>query len=250
MIDDLKKSFNEIIHERTTSPFYGTLITSWLIWNWRIIYLTFFVSEDKIDKNKIEFILSNYSDIEHILIYPLLSTVVLITIIPFLSNGAFWLSLNFNKWKVDQKNIVDKKQLLSLEQSILLREEISKQEERFGKLVETKNLEISQLQIQLDEYKKNATSTILQNALSSIPESTEPSEIDKLAERIKSNPKELKQYETILSLIQSGYQLTDRSDIETKFIALLESYDLIENRGNGAYKFTDPGKKFQKLMLD
>jgi len=66
MLDDIKKSLNEIIYERTTSPLYGTLIISWLIWNWRIVYLTFFISEKKITKNKIDFILSNYSDIHHI----------------------------------------------------------------------------------------------------------------------------------------------------------------------------------------
>ncbi|MFB3390278.1 hypothetical protein [Flavobacterium sp. LAR06] len=44
-----------------------------------------------------------------------------------------------------------KKQLLSLEQSIALCEEVERQEERFGKLVENKNLEISQLQTQSEE---------------------------------------------------------------------------------------------------
>jgi hypothetical protein len=248
MIDDLKKSFNEIIYERTTSPFYGTIITSWLIWNWRIIYLTFFVSEKKIDGHKINYILDNYSDIEHILIFPLISTILLITIFPFLSNGAFWLSLKFNKWKVDEKNKVDNKQLLTLEQSISLREEISKQEERFGKLVENKNLEIAQLQSQLEEYKNNKP-TALETVFNSAQQDAF-SDIKKLAERIKTNQKELNQYEKVLMLIQVGYQLTERSDVEVKFIALLESYDVIENKVNGVYKFTDLGKKLQKLMLE
>jgi len=248
MINDLKKSLNEIIYERTTSPFYGTIITSWLIWNWRIIYLTFFISEKKIEGHKIDYILNNYSDLEHILIYPLISTLVIITIIPFVSNGTFWLSLKFNKWKVDQKNIVEKKQLLTLEQSISLREEIAKQEERFGKLVENKNLEINQLQSQLEEL-KNSKSTVFETIMNSIPESS-TSDIEKLAERIKTNQKELKQYEKALLLMQSGYQLTDRNDVDSKFIALLESYDIIESKGNGIYKFTDLGRKLQKIMLE
>jgi hypothetical protein len=248
MIDDLKKSFNEIIYERTTSPLYGTIITSWLIWNWRIIYLIFFVSEKKIEGHKIDYILDNYSNIEHILIFPLISTILLITVVPFLSNGAFWLSLKFNKWKVDQKNKVDKKQLLTLEQSISLREEISKQEERSGKLVENKNLEIAQLQNQLEEYKNNKP-TALETVINSAQHDAY-SDIEKLAERIKTDQKELNQYEKVLSLIQAGYQLTDRGDIDVKFIALLESYDVIENKANGVYKFTDLGKKLQKLMLE
>lgn len=105
MLTEVKKSFNEIIYERTTSPLFGTLIISWLIWNWRIIYLTFFISEEKIVENKITFILTNYSDIHHIVTFPLLSTLALLTIILFIANGAYWLSLRFNKWKVDQKKL-------------------------------------------------------------------------------------------------------------------------------------------------
>jgi hypothetical protein len=249
MIDDLKKYLKEIIYERTTSPLYGTLITSWLIWNWRIIYISFFVSESKIKGNKIDYIITNYSDTEHIVIYPLISTFLLLTIIPFLSNGAYWFSLNFNKWKIDQKNIVDKKQLLSLEQSITLREEIARQEERFGKLIENKNLEISQLQTQLNEYREKIPNVTLENLLNS-EKIIDDSEIHKLSERIKTNPKELTQYEMILLLVQGGQYLTDRNDIDSKFIALMESYDLIENRGNGKYNLTAQGKRFQKLMLE
>ncbi|WP_406845030.1 hypothetical protein [Flavobacterium soyae] len=149
MIDDLKKSFDQIIYERTTSPFYGSFIISWCLWNWKIIYLTFFVSQDKID-----YIVTNFSAFKNIFIFPLLSSIFIITLVPFITNGAYWLSLKFNKWRVDQKNLVDGKQLLSIEQSIELREQISKQEERFAKLVEDKNLEIKQLNLQIQEYQK------------------------------------------------------------------------------------------------
>jgi len=256
MIDDLKKSFKEIIYERTTSPFYGTLITSWLIWNWRIIYVTFFVSESKVGKNKIDYIIDNFSDIMHIVVYPILSTIILLTVIPFLSNGAFWLSLKFNKWKVDQKNVVDKKKLLSLEQSINLREEIARQEERFAKLVDNKNLEISQLNLEISEL-KDKNEGFRQQLRPKTIEDVEleqleftKSEIYQLAERIKLNKSELRQYEVMLALMQSGYQLTERSDITSKFITLLESYDIIENKGNGSFRFTAEGKKLQRLMID
>jgi len=247
MINEIKKSFNEIIYERTTSPFYGTIIISWLIWNWRILYLTFFISEERIELNKIDYILANYSNTNHILVFPLLSTIALLTIIPFVSNGAFWLSLKFNKWKVDQKNIVDKKQLLSIEQSIELREEISKQEERFAKLVESKNLEITQLQLQIDEFKQKMSQDKLDNKLNDKESISD--ELKSLSERIKNNQSEMQQYEMALTLIQGGSPLTDRSDVSSKFITLLESYDIIENKVNGVYKITAKGKQFQKIML-
>jgi hypothetical protein len=53
MQSEIKKSINSILFERLTSPLYGTLIISWLIWNWKIIYLTLFVDSEE-----------NYEEIE------------------------------------------------------------------------------------------------------------------------------------------------------------------------------------------
>lgn len=89
MIDDLKKSFDQIIHERTTSRFYGSFIISWSLWNWKIIYLTFFVSQNKIDTNKIDYIINNFSNVGNILIFPFLSSIFIITIVPI-----------YNKWDI------------------------------------------------------------------------------------------------------------------------------------------------------
>lgn len=200
MIDDLKKSFNEIIYERTTSPFYGRIITSWLIWNWRIIYLTFFISEKTIKLNKIDFILNNYSDVNHILTFPIISTFILLTIIPFISNGAFWLSLKFNKWKIDQKNIVDNNQLLTIGQSIELRVQLGKQEQRFSKLVEGKNLEIRQLNSIIEKTKTSASETKTQTS-----NEINDDDLNELSNRIKNDYDKLRQYEEMIGNVQNGY---------------------------------------------
>lgn len=124
MIDELKKSLNSILNDRLVSPLFGTFIFSWLIWNWKIIYLTLFISEKQIETNKIAFIVENYNSEYNLLIYPLVSTLMLLTIVPFISNGTYWLSLIFSQWKVNKKNEIQKNQLITLEQSIALREKI------------------------------------------------------------------------------------------------------------------------------
>ncbi len=247
MIDDIKKSFNSILYERTTSPFFGTLILSWSLWNWRIIYLTIFISEDIIEGNKIDFILANYSEIHYLTTYPLLSSLLLLTIIPFFSNGAYWLSLKFNKWKKDQKNIVDMKQLLTIEQSIDLREQISKQEERFEKLLENKNNEIKQLNLVIDDYKKSRTQP--KTKTTETPEINQK-ELRDLALKIKTNPKQSQEYEVLTRYIQGGYKVTGTDKISTNFIASLESHDIIANKGAGTYQYTEKGKLFQRLMIN
>ena len=249
MIDDLKKSFDQIIYERTTSPFYGSFIVSWSLWNWKIIYLTFFVSQDKIDSNKIDYIVNNFSDAKNIIVFPLLSSLFIITLIPFITNGAYWLSLKFNKWRVDQKNIVDKKQLLSIEQSMELREQISKQEERFAKLIDDKNLEIQQLNLKIQEYLKKEPPITLEKLLNNTNNNTNsPDELSLFAERVKSNPEELKQYDNIIDYIQQNYSPVNKTDVTSKFLALLESYDIISPKQNGIYTVTETGKRFYRLL--
>ncbi|MCD0464233.1 hypothetical protein [Flavobacterium sp. ENC] len=150
MIEEIKKSINSIFIERVSSPFYGTLIVSWLIWNWKIAYLTFFVDQKKISITKIEFIVKNYSDVWHLVYWPLISTLILLTIIPFVTNGAYWLDLKFTTWRVNQKNEIEGKRLLTLEQSIKLRSELRELEENFEKLLDKKNEEIQLLKVELN----------------------------------------------------------------------------------------------------
>lgn len=105
----MRKSLNNIVKERISSPLYGNIIISWLFWNWKIIYLTFFVSEKMLDTDKITYISENFICTEYLIIYPLLSSIVLLTIIPFISNAAYWLNIKFDKWRIDQKNKVYEK---------------------------------------------------------------------------------------------------------------------------------------------
>ncbi|MCP4460990.1 MAG: hypothetical protein GY816_23665 [Cytophagales bacterium] len=52
IFDETRKSINSALYERVSSPLYGTLIISWLVWNWEIVYLTFFVNESRIEMTK------------------------------------------------------------------------------------------------------------------------------------------------------------------------------------------------------
>jgi hypothetical protein len=242
MTEDLRKSFSAILYERTTSPFYGTLLFSWSIYNWKIIYLTFFISENKIKTDKIQYIITNCNDIWLLVYCPLISTIILLTFIPFVTNRAYWLSLIFHKWRIDKKNSVELKQLLTLEQSIELRKQILEQETTFDKLLENKKLEIEQLKIIIDEAKKPSAIEV-KNDQSEIEE-----ELKEIVEKIKSNPKDVLEYEKIMKYIQSGYTVKGKDGPDSKLIYLLESYDIIQNTGSGVYAYTTAGKNFLKLM--
>lgn len=56
MIQDFMSSFKENIKQKTTNPFFGTLIIVWLIDNWELIYTVFNFEEGKKLQEKIDFI--------------------------------------------------------------------------------------------------------------------------------------------------------------------------------------------------
>ncbi len=238
---EIRKSINSVLYERLASPFYGTLILSWLIWNWKIVYITFFISENKIEGTKIDYIVTNYSDINYLITFPLISTLLLLTLIPFIGNGAYWLSLKFNKWKSDKKNEVEKKQLLTLEQSIQLREVIAEQEKRFDNLLLDKNTEIKQLKLQIDSSKGFVVPTSKSKVNDGI--------LQNLADRIKSNTQLSQSLEKINYYIKGGYSgLNDQMDVSS--LNFFESNDIIENKGKGMFNLTENGKEINRLLTN
>lgn len=232
MFEDIKKSISAILYERTTSPLFGTFIISWMIFNWKIIYLTLFISEDKIQINKIDYITTNCNNVWNLIWSPLISTFILITIIPLFSNGAYWITILYNKWKLEKKKEVELSQQLTLEQSIELRKQISEQENQFEKMLSSKDLEIKQLRQVLDTNGSQIGET----------------EFQELARRIKENINYLDRYKDIIRRIQNSNYADDSDKKNADVIHLLESYNVIENKGNGIYKYTEQGKDFLKLM--
>lgn len=206
----------------------------------------FFLSE-KVIPNKLNFIHKYLYNASHLFWLPVFSTIIILTVLQFINNGAFWLDLKFKKWRIEQRNEIEMKQLLTLEQSIKLREQISKQEDRFDKLLENKDLEIKQLNAIIDDYKKSITPAIKKEKETSEVNQTELKEILK---RIKSNQVDSIGYEELTRYIQGGYKPNSNDRIGTKLIALLESHDIIKNIGNGIYQFTEKGKSFQRLMTE
>lgn len=63
-MEELRKSLNESLFHRVSSPMYGTFIMSWVITNRKIFYITFFVDWDILVElwkgNKLDYILSFY----------------------------------------------------------------------------------------------------------------------------------------------------------------------------------------------
>lgn len=243
MVEEAKKSIQSILGQRISSPFYGTLLISWSIWNWKIFYLTFFISEKNINSNKIDFIIKNFSNIYHLVWFPLLSTLVLLTLIPFATNAAFWLELKFDKWRIDKKIQIEKKQLLTIEQSINLREQILNIENRFETLLNDKNAEISQLKLIINKFENKPIKIESENE--------ELDEIRNLASKIINNEKLMIAHKIINYYIQGGYTgLVKAEGISTEILNFFDSNKLIQREKTGNYTFTSKGKDVNKYISD
>ena len=114
MLKDLQKSVNSILHERVSSPLFGTFILTWLGWNWKIVLYIFTVSKTVSAEDRMDYILSRLNDTSHSIWYPILSTMMLLTVVPFISLGALWLKLWFDWQRNRLKNAMEGKQLLSI----------------------------------------------------------------------------------------------------------------------------------------
>src|SRR5690606_8544980 len=110
-------SINRLLRDRISSPLYSTFIISWLVINWKIPFLTFFVSEERIDSNKIDYIVSNYLNWRYGLGLPLASTLILLLIIPFIDYAAFVTHLRFKNMFRKRQYEFDSESRLTIERS-------------------------------------------------------------------------------------------------------------------------------------
>jgi hypothetical protein len=252
MINDFKKSVNNVLYERLISPLFGTFLLSWSTWNWKIIYLTFFVDSNKIESQKIDYIISNYYDKFDLLLWPTISTIGLLIIYPFLAVGAFYVSLRFKKWKIDIRNKQEDLQVLSIDDSIELREEIRNQSERFDRLLSGKNKELETLRSSVENYKKQLSA--INKGISELPEETKKDIYLEEYNQIKTNPKMLEIFGKVsiraqreLIMFNDNFRL---NNADRKIFDYYIANDIIEKAKTNVYRFTEKGKIINKYYLE
>lgn len=252
MFKEFKKSVNNVLYERLVSPLFGTFLLSWCFWNWKIIYLTFFVNSDEIKGHKIDFIISNYYNKFDLFLWPSLSTIGLLIIYPFLAVGAFYVSLRFKKWKIDIRNTQEDLQVLSIEDSIELREEIRNQSERFDRLLSSKNKEIETLKSTIENYKKQLAA--INKGVSELPEEAKKDIYLEEYNLIKANQTMLEIFEKVAIRAQRETTMfSDSFRLNTSGRKIFDYFlanDILEKVKTNVYKFTQKGKIINKYYLE
>jgi hypothetical protein len=135
---EIVDSIKSYLYDRIKSPLYGTFIVTWCLWNWKIFYLTFFVSESVVG-NKMWYVGAYLTDFNRTIKYPIFSTLVLIIIAPLLSIGAYWFVLKYKQLR----NMVEGTRLLSLEESTEILFRVDQEKEENLKRIQGKDSEIA-----------------------------------------------------------------------------------------------------------
>ncbi|QKU72272.1 hypothetical protein HPY09_15185 [Vibrio cholerae] len=249
MLEEFKKSFNSVLYERVSSPLYGTFIVAWVICNWKILYVTLFVSENELAFHKLKWIETYALNLSDLLYKPIISTIFFLTIMPFVSNGFYWLHLRFHKWKVDTRNSIEMKSLLTLEQSIEIRRQMENMSNMLNSTIENKDIEIKQLRIQLESSEQEQPIKIRNSENTASTQSLKNNNRE-LVLQIIENPSLSESFDTVLEYIQAGWTGAHTDEkISPRDLAFLEAHDVIQSKGDGAYVFGPEGKNVLKEIF-
>ncbi|WP_111308932.1 hypothetical protein [Confluentibacter sediminis] len=243
-MEETTESLKDAIKERVSNPFIGKLLLAWIIWNWKITYVTFFVSEERLSVNRLDFVskyLNPHSIFNFLNIYfvPLLITAFLIWVAPWISNVVYYVSENRRR----DREIKKKK----------INNEISGYKEIEIKRLE---LEISTCKKQLKkESEKFKELSLMAEYLSEEPnliaekkyEKTRTSYLNKFRNEILENKKGDK-----VSKLLYGFHIRDSenyfNEIDQKDLTFLITNDIVEKEGH-MYYLSSYGEFISKNIL-
>lgn len=80
---NILESISKSAEERIRNPFIGAFTISWLIFNWQFIYYILF--SDKKVEEKLLFVVKNFHNYWYILVFPLLSSLFYLLIVPYVN---------------------------------------------------------------------------------------------------------------------------------------------------------------------
>lgn len=153
------------LYERSTSPLAGAFVFSWLGWNYRFVMVLF--SDLKLD-DKFTYIATLYPNIWDGFwgvgfLYPLLTAICVILLYPLPAIPLSWYSRFMQMKQRERNQKIEKKKLLSVEESQAIILENLKLEEEFSKQIKRKDGEIDALRAEAEKLNQS-------NSISSIPE--------------------------------------------------------------------------------
>lgn len=246
MIDDIKKSFTSAFDKRTRSPLYATFAISWCIWNWKAIYYIFVVKSD-VDFDERVYELSHNITTQWTLAWgPIISTIVILVGLEFISGYVYQLSLYYKKRRIKIKQRFEEKELLTVEQSFAIKEENKRAHEATAKLVNDRDNIISGMNLRIEELLKENESL---KQLKNTPTRNQiNSEVERLGKKL-SDDGMTEQFIELANFL--GSKSLNLNHIDRALLLYFEDNKLIKTSINSSnyYKLTDIGISTLDFLL-
>ena len=170
MLDDTIKSIHAQLYERAVSPFTGSFIISWLIWNHEAILIIF--SDEKVT-SKLSLIDKTFSNIKtydfwflgstdlstliaHGFMFPIFTALFYIFLYPIIAIQTFAFSRLVNKMLINIKKYFDDKTLYTLKDMRKISGDIDRIQIEFDERLKNKDKEITRLTSYIKELDKNS----------------------------------------------------------------------------------------------
>lgn len=251
-MEETTNSIKDAIKERLTNPFLGKLLLAWVIWNWKIPYISFFVSEENIippegieSTNKLEFV-SNYLtpdsfwDFCNIYLVPFLITAILIWIVPWVSDIVFNVSEKYRLKKALKAKETDSIISNKREEIIQRLNDEIESTQKMRRKTNNENIElISLLKYFSEDYLNKEDPEYLNN---------EQALYLKFKDEIENN-----QYRHRIVRLLSDYVVSSKStyfdELNSDNIKILVTNDIIYKSGNGIFELTNFGNSLVKNIL-
>ncbi|GBF44655.1 hypothetical protein LPTSP2_39590 [Leptospira ellinghausenii] len=250
ILDEIKNSINSVIAERSVSPLFGSLILSWITWNWKILYAIFGQGEYYDFEDRIEYIEIYQSDKLNLTAYPIISALLILAIYPLASISAYWLWLKFDILKKMIRNNAERNELLTLDESVKVRIEIQKSKDLINNLITEKDKEIENLKKERDTLIANNLKVTEKNTKNKIRENENTERKISLKEKINSNKKILEALNRIFDYHKNEipYDIM-KSNVNKDSLEYLKLNKIVSEGFGGEIAFNYLGEEMYKEYL-
>lgn len=234
------ESIRDVILSRFKSRFTGAFIIAWIVWNWKIIYITIFIHKSEIDSNKIDYIGKHYTDSWHLLWLPLIASLLAILLIPIL-NGlsdnwhelisgvikriSMWISKRVPVDQSEFEKLVNRYDVLEtnyLTEIDRIKTEAKDDNERLSNIIVELNNELNTLKTEPKDKKQKQEEVLVKKATSEMTQEERKRLLSRLSLQLKTDTKSL--IDSIVT--QLNFSEKDQDEAEG---VLIESLDKLKS---------------------
>lgn len=242
---DVSNSLKTSITDKFTHPLLGSFIISWLFFNWKAVYFMVFSAHDVVYKLKA--VSENYSNLYLNLIFPLVSSLALVFLLPLFTAGYTRFIARIKEFQMNSLPELFEPHRLTLDESNSLRDYYDNEFKSLKTELKSATEEITKYRTK-DQSEFNAEISNYKSKVNRIFDLFAAIDLNEHILSSKLNPQELDQViflEQFLKGHKHHTKLLDNKFYKTSdnelLVELCSSQDLIENLGSETIAITREG---------